>query len=112
MSLREVAATRAMLGAFRISLTPRRPYESGNEFPIRRSSNTKLIANAQLLLALRMRWYSFKDPSAAFRQRLLAVHLENLKQVPKLRSHAGHSKPSITESKPLSGELLIFHENQ
>src|SRR5271156_6211203 len=39
-----------MLRAFRISLTPTRPYESGDEFPIRRSSNTKLIANAQLQL--------------------------------------------------------------
>jgi hypothetical protein len=52
MFLREVAATGAMLGAFRISLTPTRPYESGNEFPIRRSSNTKLIANTQLQMGV------------------------------------------------------------
>ena len=41
-----------MLRAFRISSTPTRPYESGNEFPIRRSSNTKLIANTQLQMGV------------------------------------------------------------
>ena len=41
-----------MLRAFRISLTSTRPYESGNEFPLRWSSNTKLIANTQLQMGV------------------------------------------------------------
>jgi hypothetical protein len=39
-------------GCLSYFIDPTRPYESGNEFPIRRSSNTKLIANTQLQMGV------------------------------------------------------------